>query len=225
MPFNGIPFYVFLGLFLLISIIHLVFCFKEMEKWRKITKPFCVIILAIAIAFASPTQYLIYIGLLFGVIGDICLIKKHKVWPFVSGVIAFFLNHICFIAEAIRLCYPVNYFLYFFLGFFPIIFCLGGYFVFKKIIREGRLTFGASVYGAFLTLDFLTMFVLAISRHSIFLAVASCGGLSFIVSDIYLCYTLFVKDKKRRDFFIMASYLLAQALIALGLVFTFIPII
>ncbi|MCI7212824.1 MAG: hypothetical protein MR467_01565, partial [Bacillales bacterium] len=70
MPFNGIPFYVFIGLFLLISIIHLVFCFKEMEKWRKITKPFCVIILAIAIAFASPTQYLIYIGLLFGVIGD-----------------------------------------------------------------------------------------------------------------------------------------------------------
>lgn len=225
MPFKGIPFYVFISIFLLSCIIHLVFCFIENEKYRKITKPFCVFFLSIAIAFASPSQYLVYIGLIFGVIGDICLLKKHKVWPFAAGMISFFINHCMFIAEAIRLNYPVNNFFYFFLAFFPVVFCLISYYPFKKVFREGRLTFGASCYAAILTLDFLTMLILGISRQSNFLYIASCGGFAFILSDIFLSYTLFIKDKKRRDFFIMALYLLGEALLSLGLVFSYLATI
>lgn len=221
MPFNGIPFCVFFSLFLLSSIIHLVFCFLEKEKLRKITKPFCVFFLAIAVIFICPNEWLIYTGLLFGVVGDILLLKKHKVWPLVIGTFSFFVNHCLFIAEAIKLCFPINNFIYFFMALFPILFCLISYYPFKKVFRQGQLTFGGSIYCSFLALDFLMMLVLAIMYKPQFLLVSSIGGFAFIASDIFLCYTLFIKDVKRRDFFIMALYLIAQALISFGLAFTF----
>ena len=37
----------FFVLFLAISALELVFCFREMERPRKITKPFCVLLLAL----------------------------------------------------------------------------------------------------------------------------------------------------------------------------------
>ncbi len=221
MPFNGIPFCVFFSLFLLISIVHLLFCFFEKEKLRKISKPFCVLLLSIAIIFISPSEYFIYVGLLFGVVGDILLLKKHKVWPLVIGTFFFFLNHCFFVIEAIKLCFPINDFIYFFMAFFPILFCLITYYPFKKVFRQGQLTFGGSIYCSFLSLDFLMMLVLSIMYKPKYLLISSLGGFAFIASDIFLCYTLFIKDVKRRDFFIMALYLIGQTLISFGLAFTF----
>ena len=45
------------------------------------------------------------------------------------------------------------------------------------------------------------------------------GMLCFCVSDAYLVKTLFIQDDKRRDFYIMGTYLLAQVLILFGVGF------
>ena len=64
----------FFVLFLAISALELVFCFREMERPRKITKPFCVLLLALAFLFARPEGYLVYIGLGY-------IARKHRRQP------------------------------------------------------------------------------------------------------------------------------------------------
>lgn len=44
------------------------------------------------------------------------------------------------------------------------------------------------------------------------------GVIIFILSDSILSFTTFILDIKRRDFYIMLTYLIAQSLIAINLV-------
>ena len=45
------------------------------------------------------------------------------------------------------------------------------------------------------------------------------GNVLFFASDIILSISMFFKDFKRRDFYIMSTYLAAQTLMSLGLLF------
>jgi hypothetical protein len=46
------------------------------------------------------------------------------------------------------------------------------------------------------------------------------GLVLFIISDTFLTYTMFIKDVKRRDFYIMFTYLAAQVLFLVGIIST-----
>ena len=85
--------WVFIGLFGATSLVHLFFCFTENEKVRAITKPFCLLLIAIFAAIAAPTHPFIYIGALFGAIGDAFLIKNKSPYHFVVGSICFIAGH------------------------------------------------------------------------------------------------------------------------------------
>ena len=63
----------------------------------------------------------------------------------------------------------------------------------------------------------LSIVALAVMKNPI-LWLNVVGMSVFLVSDVYLVKTLFVKDDKRRDFYIMSTYLVAQCLLALGFV-------
>ena len=54
--------YVFFALFVAVTIVQLVAAFLEKEMLRKITKPFCVFFLALAVVVTLPTHPHIYIG-------------------------------------------------------------------------------------------------------------------------------------------------------------------
>ena len=69
--------YVFLGIFFSFSVFHLVVCFFENEKLRKITKIFCLVLLAIAACFLAYRHPLIYVGAILGAVGDYFLLKKN----------------------------------------------------------------------------------------------------------------------------------------------------
>lgn len=211
--------YVFFGLSVLATSVELYFAFVENELGRKICKCFCVLFLAAMAAAWKPEAWPIYVGAAFGVLGDFLLLEKHKVYPMVLGTASFFVGHGFYIAAYCLLC-SFPWWVYVGFSVFYVLFCLLGYGVIHKAVKEPHMAFGAIVYFGGLVLDFLFAVVSCFFGKFDFLFLCALGGVSFIVSDCFLLRTSFVKDVKRRDFFIMSTYVLAQALIVLGLCFT-----
>ena len=99
---------ILLIVFAVVSLIHLIFCALEMEKARKITKPFCLAVLLIASIVESPESFIIYIGILCGLIGDIFLIENKNPKRFIWGTAFFSIGHLCYLLEMVLTVGIVN---------------------------------------------------------------------------------------------------------------------
>lgn len=211
--------YVFFGLFGCMCLLHLFFCFFEKEKERKISKLFCVSLLGIAAILYKPDAPLIYVGAFLGVIGDLFLIFKDKLKYFFIGTIIFIGGHVCYLAQAILYINPnstLPWPTYLIVGIILVALTFGLYPI------TGKKLGPVALLG-----NFYMPFLLVMLSLGIYLAVTSVnytsgimftfGYLSFFISDSILVYTSFFKDIKRRDFYIMIFYLLAESLIIAGL--------
>lgn len=213
--------YVFFALFVATSIVHIVFCFFEMEKCRKATKCFTTLFLSLAAVIAIPTEPLVYLGCFFGCLGDLFLLKKHKVWPFVGGLVSFLIGHILYILALIRLGVPFHWGYFVAMALWVLVFPVLAYFLARRIVHQKKLIFGGTVYFAFLTLDFIWSVILCAKGYTNYCLLCVFGSLCFLISDLILTRTMFYRDVKRRDFYIMLTYLLAQGLLVAGLVMTY----
>lgn len=214
--------YVFFGLFIATSIVHLVFCFFEMELPRKITKGFTTAFLGIAATIAIPTEPLVYIGCFLGMVGDVALLKKHKIMPFVIGMVSFLAGHILYILTYIKLCAPMHWGFYVFTGVYCVLFPVLFYNVCHKIVHQRGIAFGGTAYFGYLFLNFIWAIIACAYGHTNYCLLCVFGAFCFIVSDIFLSYTMFKRNVRRRDFYIMITYLFAQGLIVAGFVMTLI---
>lgn len=89
--------YLFLILFLLFSIIHLVHSWQDDSQKRAITKPFLLLSLAAYYAFAAETiSPVLLLALLTSWLGDVLLIRKGHKW-FILGGISFLASHVLFV--------------------------------------------------------------------------------------------------------------------------------
>lgn len=211
--------YICFGIFVIASIIQLVFAFLEKEKYRRIEKPFCLLSLAIFALVCFPTGPLIYVGAFLGMIGDVLVIIKDKKY-FAWGVLSFFFGHLCYIAQLIIFMASKNADMY--LYFIPVIcfviFYLVLFFPFKKFARHIPEQLGMALYYATLfTLLPFTIVAFISTGSYIFLGII--GASFFVISDLIILYTKYIKKFKRYDFYIMLTYLIAQALIILSLLF------
>lgn len=203
------------------SIVHLVFCFLENEKLRKITKPFCLIILGIAALVAKPDCPLIYAGAFLGAIGDIFLINKKNLLFFLSGTVFFISGHICYFAEIMMLLtslggMTIEYWFYLILFGILLLLTFGLYPIDKKL--AGVATLAGNFYMPFLVVLLISGIVLAVNVNPSWAGISVAAGyLMFFASDTTLIYTTFVKDVRRRDFYIMLTYLLGEFGIVFGL--------
>ena len=222
MTWDRIPIaaYVFFGLFVVASITHLVFCFFEKELGRKITKCMTTGFLGIALIFAVPFEPLIYIGLFLGCLGDGLLLKKHKVWPFFVGMLSFLAGHILYIAELMKICSPLHWGYFVATGVYLVLFPILFFPFAKKISHQRKLSVVGSVYFGILSLDLIWSLVACFHGHVDFCLLSVFGSICFLASDAFLTKTLFKKDVRRRDFYIMSTYLLAQAFVTVGLALT-----
>ena len=84
-------------------IVHLILCFKEKENVRKITKIFIIPMLVLGLALHKTFNLLLYIGLILGWIGDICLVFTNKKRYFLIGAISFGLGHISYVLATLAL--------------------------------------------------------------------------------------------------------------------------
>jgi hypothetical protein len=205
---------------------NLVSAFREDETIRKISKPFCLLFLGIAVALALPSHPMVYLGAFMGFLGDIALIWKDDQRCVGLGVLCFWVGHGLYIATILQILYqggafsgveypwlwmPLFVFLFMGLMVYPMwrltnhskIFAPAGVFYSTILVSVGA----SAILGCFL-------------GYSSYLYLVVLGDLCFIFSDSFLAYTIFIKDVKRRDFYIMLSYLLGEAFILSGLTLT-----
>lgn len=213
--------YVFFALFGIASVINCYFAFVENEKWRKITKPFCLTMLVIAIILYKPNSPFIYLGALFGLAGDIFLIWQKKRWCFVGGILTFLTGHIFYLVELIQHIdgNPLSWqvFVVAAVVFTVVACCL--FPLAKAITKKMPVAICCSIYGPMLiTMLVASIYLAAHNANHTPGILMTFGYLFFIISDSTILFTSFIKkDVRRPHFYIMATYLIAQALIVAGL--------
>ena len=217
--------YIFFCLFVLISFAELILAFNELEKGRMILKPFSLFFLALSALLALPDHPLRYIGATLGMIGDIFLIFVKKRKLFILGTVSFLLGHFCYISEVLFIMLkdnPVPWWFYVIALFLMLSLTLAFYPFSKKTTNDRYLSLLGNLYLSVLVLVTLVSIIASTKGFTDFMILGIIGGISFLVSDLILIKATFIKDFKRRDYYIMLFYLLGQALIVIGLTFTYI---
>lgn len=215
--------YVFLGLFVLTSLFHLVVAFLESEHLRKITKPICLFFLSLFALFALPQHPLIYIGAILGMIGDILLINNKNTKFFFGGAVMFLLGHFCYISEVLFVVLkvdPVAWWFYVVVAFALLLVTLAFYPFAKGLTKNRYLALIGNLYLGVLVLVIVVSSIASAKGYQNFMVLGILGGISFLVSDLLLTKATFMKDFPRRDYYIMLFYFLGQGFIVLALTLT-----
>lgn len=221
----GALFYTFLGLSLFAMLNNLIAGFLEKERWRKISKPFCLLFLGIAVAIAVPNYPMVYLAAFAGFLGDIVLIWKDNKLCVGAGVVCFWIGHGLYIASILKILYDAKAFTSDYAWLFMLLFVL--VFMGLMVYPMWRITNHSKVFapiGVFYSTILISVGAAAIMGCALgfsqYLYLIIIGDVFFILSDSCLAYTIFIKDIKRRDFYIMLTYLLGQLFILSGLVLT-----
>ena len=212
--------YIFLGLFVIASIVQLIFAFTENQKFRRREKFACLLMLGLAAVFAFPNEPLIYVGAFLGMIGDILVLRKKT---FFIGSVAFLIGHLCYIFEALwRIIGFENIALwqpFVIVGTFLVIFVVMAL-VCKYKTKHSKIDIIAqSIYFA-VQVTYIPIFIFAVISCGNMMWLSFAGAILFITSDAILVNTHFGRKFKRYDFYIMLTYLLAEVLIISGFVLT-----
>ena len=78
---------------------------------------------------------------------------------------------------------------------------------------------GNAYYGLMIVNFIISLTLIGLSNFKVEMIIIALGYILFMFSDSFLLYTSYVKDVKRRDFYIMLTYLLGQLFIVISLVF------
>ena len=208
---------VLLVLFLAASVVQLVLAFLELEKYRRIEKPFCLGLLTAFAAITLPTHHFIYLATFLGMLGDIFVILPNKKF-FYLGAFAFFLGFVFYGIEALAIYMGGNvpvYMVAVMLGVYITMVVFLGFFIGPKLTSNMGECVGIGLYlSPIFTLISIMIYATAHGGGLIFLSLI--GIIFFLISDLTITFTKFVKKFKRYDFYIMGTYLIAQLLIVLG---------
>ena len=212
---------IFLGLFIVASILQLAFAFIENQKLRRKEKVLCMMMLGLAAVFAFPNHPLIYIGAFLGMLGDWCVLRKKT---FNLGVVAFFLGHLAYIFECLFMIVGETNIRWFNHGIFImtyIVVALVMFAICKKYAHNHTMlnNIAQSFYFAILAV-YIPVFSFAVAKVGSYMFLSLIGSIVFIISDSILVITHFGHKFKRYDFYIMLTYLLAEVLIVAGFVLT-----
>ena len=214
--------YILFPLFIILSIIHLYFCYKENEKWRKITKPTLLLTLGLAVLFYSPSSYLLYIACFFCFVGDIFLLFNKNEKIFVVGGTLFLVAHLIhtYLLISRSGLDHIHFSIYIILGILTIVFGLLSFFLIKPYMKNLDKRTSYSLYVCFLFINAYFGIVATIITYNPLYLLILLGYIFYLISDTTLFITTFHRDIPRRDFPIMLTYLLAELSIVLGFILT-----
>ncbi len=213
--------WVFLGLFALASVFHLIDSWRDLTKRRRITKPMLLIFLLCyyLCSTASPLALLIA-ALLTSWLGDVLLMPKGNAW-FISGGISFLASHILFIFVYAP---QVNFTAVPWAIVIPaaVVYC-GVSFAIMYAVR--KTTPKPMIVPMFLYLaanNTMNLFALMqlLSLQSTGAIVAYAGAVLFFVSDCTLFLQRYHPNKSlifKKHFTIMLTYLAGEFLITQGM--------
>ena len=204
------------SLFLCVSVLHLIACFRRMPKLRAPTKVLLMPLLcAFYLVFAREIRLLVVAALLFGWIGDVFLLfKGKKIWMLL-GICAFAIGHVFYIGAMLS-DHPSPHILM----LIPIVLCtLWMTFVYKKLLpfapkslRKPGFLYALLLSGTCLS----ALYLLLVEQKAPYL-IAFVGGLFFMLSDTILTSQEYRKELTHGNFYVMLTYILAQTLLVVGL--------
>lgn len=213
---NVIGMIVCFTLFGLMSVVHLYFCFKEDEQKRKITKPFLLVLLGLGLVFYVPQYPLIPSACFLSALGDLVLIWNKKRPLFALGALFFGLNHILNMITQINvLVQNPTPTLYIYIAIAVAVIALLGLLM-QSGDWMGLVTFG---FSALHIVNIILALLAMAMGYYLAGGIILLGYIFCVSSDILLAQATFKKDFKRRDFYIMLTYLVGQAIIYTGLSF------
>ena len=212
--------YIFFGLFLVAGITQIVLAALNKEKIRRIEKTFCLFFLFLFAVVSVPTFPFLYIGVFFGMLGELLLDFRKKML-FYNGSFSFAAGHIFYLVSIILLNNPMlKWWVFLLAGIIAVSF----YLVTTNIIAK-RLTnikfeqYTMMGYFTILLFNFVIM-IFSTANMPLYLFVTSIGGFIFILSDAVIVYNQFYKPIKNAEVIVMSTYLLAQVSIVVGLLLT-----
>ncbi|MBI9046455.1 MAG: lysoplasmalogenase [Anaerolineaceae bacterium] len=224
----------FLYLSILFGILHWFFVWKESRKGIVITKPLMMLFLILweilygkifTLAANPESRQMIWflIGLVFCTIGDMFLMFRER--HFLKGLIAFLTGHVFYVI-AFKTLFTLNAPMVPAVIFAAIVLLSGG--LIYKRLYDGMLANDKSkmvLPVAFYTVVISAMLYSAIMTQYLgetkYAYLLITGAVLFYVSDVINAWAEFVGPVKRHRFKIMTTYYLAELLIAMGAVYTF----
>ena len=205
------------ALFLGVSILHLIACYRRYPKIRSVTKVLLMPLLcAFYLSYAHDIRLLVVAALVFGWIGDVFLLVKSKT-SMLLGIIAFALGHISYITSMLSAyrtpLRPLNILI-------PIALCIAWIiFVCLKLLPYApkSLKKPGLVYAFLLSCTGLSALYQFLSTGKDAFLIAFIGGLFFMLSDTLLTGQQYRKELKHGNFYVMLTYIIAQTLLVCGL--------
>lgn len=216
----------FFFVYLSISVLEVIFAYQENEKWRKRIKPFSMLLAGMMMAVLFPKEWFLYLACFFGMLGDVFFLYKEKKICVFLGMGTFFLNHLFYILEIGKcLLYAgkIDAVFVFSISLVSLALLVISFFGIKKVLRVDFSLAGlGSFYMTILVMDCIMNMVAFLVLRDFFFIFGFLGLILFIISDSILSYTMFIKDFRRRDFYIMSTYLMAQLLFLSSMTFVLI---
>ena len=221
-----IAFYVVMGIFAATSLLHLLFCLLEKEKFRKATKPLTTfllttgILLLVIIYPEMPfPKHAIWIAGFFVTIGDIFTLKIKSRPLFITGSVFYAIGHILNAYVMITmLSYTIAWWVYLIIAIGTLLIALALYPATRRIF--GRIAYAVNLYLGLNLINIAFAIMLLLDGKPIIAVMILIGYILYLVSGIILVYAAYGKDIRRRDFYIMLFLLSGQIMIMLGLVNT-----
>jgi uncharacterized membrane protein YhhN len=183
---------------------------REKESLQFVFKPLTMLAIILLAFWNSDApmnfyQKAILVGLIFSTIGDVFLIKQDRF--FVQGLISFLLGHICYIVA-----FWTNP------NWLGAVFYLAYVAFFLSILWKhlGTLKIPIIIYAVALALMSWLALSRLIENHNHHTFHAFVGSVLFIVSDSFLAFNKFKSPIKLAHLWILATYFLAQWMIALS---------
>lgn len=206
------------ALFLAVSVLHLIACYRRYPKLRGSTKMFLMPLLcAFYLAYTHDIRLLVIAALLFGWIGDIFLLVKNNRSCMMLGICAFALGHISYIAAILSTYRTHPHVLHVLVtGLLCVIWMV---FVCVKLLPYApkSLKKPGFVYAFLLSVTCLSALYRFLSTSKGNYLIAFIGGLFFILSDTLLTGHQYRKELKHGNFYVMLTYIVAQTLLIIGL--------
>ena len=220
--------YIFLVLYLITSVLHLIASYRDDKDWRRRTMPLLLFFL-ILFYVTSPQEKNVYLilALVFSWLGDLLLMGKGNTM-FTLGGISFGLSHLFFIFTFTGFIIFEHVNLVFVILLFTI-YAVLSYIVIKlvKDTTPKKMVVPMYVYLIFNTIMNLFAFMQTGfgNRQELtfsFTLVSYIGAALFFISDCVLFVVRYYKDPEaiwKKHFTVMFTYLLAELLIVLGVLY------
>jgi uncharacterized membrane protein YhhN len=207
---------IFLLLFIIDAILHLIAIVVHWEWPRRISK--ALIVPLLLGYYAAGTEHFLFTVFLAGILGwlgDIFLIiRTNKIDLFYLGLLSFLLGHLCYIRSLLYFTETVSPAALIIVLIIAIPLAVV---IFRFIRPEKDGILPLVVYGSVLMGTAISAYCFMLSRGDLPGVMIFAGGICFLVSDVILGYGHFRQGARIRTLPVMITYITAQACLILGL--------